>query len=44
MASRSDNGENQPETYLKHVLQHLPDWQANRIDELLSWNVVLASK
>lgn len=37
------NGIN-PETYLKHVLQHLPDWQINRIDELLPWNVDLTSK
>jgi transposase len=27
------------ETYLRHVLQHLPDHPANRVDELLPWNV-----
>lgn len=37
------NGIN-PETYLKHILQRLPDWQANRVDELLPWNVDLTSK
>jgi transposase len=37
------NGIN-PETYLKHILQRLPDWQANRINELLPWNVDLTSE
>ena len=32
------NGPN-VETYLRHVLQHLPDHPANRVDELLPWNV-----
>jgi transposase len=27
------------EAYLRHVLEHLPEHRANRIDELLPWNV-----
>ncbi|WP_432417408.1 hypothetical protein, partial [Escherichia coli] len=26
-----------------HILSILPEWPANRVDELLPWNVVLPS-
>ena len=32
-----------PEAYLRHILSVLPEWPANRVDELLPWNVVLPS-
>ena len=32
------NGIN-PRAYLEYVLTHIADHQANRIDELLPWNV-----
>ena len=32
------NGIN-PQRYLRHVLEHLPDHPSNRIDELLPWAV-----
>ncbi|SQM12284.1 transposase [Escherichia coli] len=32
-----------PEAYLRHILSILPEWPANRVDELLPWNVVLPS-
>jgi transposase len=35
----SINGLN-PEGYLQHVLQHIPDHPINRIDELLPWHIV----
>lgn len=37
------NGIN-PETYLQHILSLLPEWPANRVSELLPWNVVLTDK
>ena len=33
-----------PEAYLRHILSVLPEWPSNRVDELLSWNVVLTNK
>ena len=30
-----------PESYLRHILNGLPEWPSNRVDELLPWNVVL---
>ncbi len=30
-----------PESYLRHILNVLPEWPSNRVDELLPWNVVL---
>ncbi|HHU9792994.1 TPA: transposase domain-containing protein, partial [Escherichia coli] len=30
-----------PEAYLRHILNVLPEWPSNRVDELLPWNVVL---
>ncbi|WP_044074754.1 transposase domain-containing protein, partial [Escherichia coli] len=27
--------------YLRHILNVLPEWPSNRVDELLPWNVVL---
>ena len=29
------------EAYLRHILNVLPEWPSNRVDELLPWNVVL---
>lgn len=37
------NGIN-PEAYLRYVLSVLPEWPANRVNELLPWNVELSSK
>ncbi|ECH3817360.1 transposase domain-containing protein [Salmonella enterica] len=37
------NGIN-PEAYLRHNLSLLPEWPANRVSELLPWNVELSSK
>ncbi|ECO0976385.1 IS66 family transposase, partial [Salmonella enterica subsp. enterica serovar Newport] len=37
------NGIN-PEAYLRYVLSMLPEWPANRVKELLTWNVELPSK
>ncbi|EFO1707911.1 hypothetical protein DD753_27650 [Escherichia coli] len=36
------NGIN-PEAYLRHILNVLPEWPSNWVDELLPWNVVLPS-
>ncbi|EFA6624498.1 transposase domain-containing protein [Escherichia albertii] len=33
-----------PEAYLRHILNVLPEWPSNRVDELLPWNVVLTNK
>ncbi|EII7605160.1 transposase domain-containing protein, partial [Escherichia coli] len=33
-----------PEAYLLHILNLLPEWPSNRVDELLPWNVVLPYK
>ncbi|EEU9482274.1 transposase domain-containing protein, partial [Escherichia coli] len=30
--------------YLLHILNLLPEWPSNRVDELLPWNVVLPYK
>lgn len=32
------NGVN-PEAYLRHVFEHIADWPANRVSELLPWHV-----
>ncbi|EAQ6365753.1 IS66 family transposase [Salmonella enterica subsp. enterica serovar Oranienburg] len=37
------NGIN-PEAYLRHILSLLPEWPANRVSELLPWNVDLTTK
>ncbi|EEH4119060.1 IS66 family transposase [Salmonella enterica subsp. enterica] len=37
------NGIN-PEAYLQHILSLLPEWPANRVSELLPWNVDLPTK
>ncbi|EMB3143188.1 IS66 family transposase [Salmonella enterica] len=37
------NGIN-PEAYLRYVLSVLPEWPANRVNELLPWNGELSSK
>ena len=37
------NGIN-PEACLRHILLLLPEWPANRVSELLLWNVELATK
>ncbi|HAG0930186.1 TPA: IS66 family transposase [Salmonella enterica] len=37
------NGIN-PEAYLRHILSLLPEWPANRVSELLPWNVELTTK
>lgn len=33
-----------PETYLRHILNGLPEWLSNRVLELLPWNVELTNK
>ncbi len=33
-----------PEAYLRHILDILPEWPSNRVNELLPWNVVLTNK
>ncbi|HAG0930533.1 TPA: transposase domain-containing protein [Salmonella enterica] len=37
------NGIN-PEVYLQHILSLFPEWPANRVSELLPWNVDLPTK
>ncbi len=32
------------ETYLRHILSLLPEWPANRVSELLPWNVERTTK
>jgi hypothetical protein len=38
LGTASLNGLN-PEGYLRHVLEHIPDHLINRIDELLPWYI-----
>ena len=33
-----------PEAYLRHILNVLPEWPSNRVGELLPWKVVLTNK
>ena len=33
-----------PEAYLRHILNVLPEWPYNRVDDLQAWNVVLTNK
>ncbi|EOX3272185.1 transposase domain-containing protein, partial [Escherichia coli] len=33
-----------PEAYLRHILNILPEWPSDRVDKLLSWNVALTNK
>ncbi|MDI6925675.1 transposase domain-containing protein, partial [Escherichia coli] len=36
--------ETDPEADLRHIPSVLPEWPANRADELLPWNVVITNK
>lgn len=33
-----------PEAYLRYILSVLPEWQSNKVAELLPWNVDLTNK
>ena len=33
-----------PETYLRHILNVLPEWPSNKVAELLLWNVDLTRR
>lgn len=33
-----------PESYLRHVLDVIADWLANRVSELLPWRIVLPTE
>ncbi|EGJ4503660.1 transposase domain-containing protein, partial [Escherichia coli] len=50
MSSRQKSGDVQqnsvwqPEKWLRYVIEHIQDWPANRVRDLLPWKVDLTSQ